>query len=217
MKIQIHPFNDNYGINSIKPQTTKLILGTFPSYQVTAKESPRINFYYGSTDNKFWDLFKEVRNLTFDLSVENILNELDKSNIGIIDIIRKCYRKGDLSSLDNDLSILELQDMVKILNESKIDTIYATSKFVGELLEELLSPLIDKEKGRFKVICIGDFNYKEIQLAENIFNNGRQLKLITLLSPSGNGLRGIKKGLNSRNIKSDASSYRLGQYRHFLA
>ncbi len=53
MNIETHPFNDKIGLPSINEKTTKLIIGTFPAFQVTNKKSPRLDFYYGSTDNKF--------------------------------------------------------------------------------------------------------------------------------------------------------------------
>lgn len=37
MTLEIHPFNDSYGLPSINDKTTKLILGTFPPLQVKRK------------------------------------------------------------------------------------------------------------------------------------------------------------------------------------
>ena len=216
MIIQIHPFNDSKGLDSIKPHTTKLILGSFPATQVTNKDNPRLYFYYGSTDNKFWDIFNEVNNLTIYLSIENILEYLDKNDFGIIDIIRKCYRKDNTSSADEDLAILELQDIIKILFDSKIDTIYTTSKFVSALLKKQLTPIIDKGTRKYTKINVGNYSYEEIQISANIFRYNRQLKLVTLFSPSDNGLRGLQKGLNIKKNNIAPMDFRLEQYRQLL-
>jgi len=91
-----------------------------------------------------------------------------------------------------------------------------TSQLVSVLVKELLNPIIDDINSGFKNNNIGKFKYEEIKLTENIFTNIRQLKLVTLFSPSNNGLRGIKKGLNRKKISSDPILYRLEQYKHFL-
>ena len=227
MTIETHPFNDIFGLPSIKDNTTKLILGTFPAFQVTSKKSPRLEFYYGSTDNKFWDIIHDVLDIKTDFTTENILKYLEENNFGIIDIIRKCYRKDNTSSADEDLSIIEFQDIVDILKKSKIDTIYTTSELVTKLLKQQIEPLLDKksetEKGKkkkkneiFIPIKLADFEFEQVSLSANVFHTSRQLKIKTLYSPSDQGIRGITKGINSKNIKTDAATYRREQYRQLL-
>lgn len=81
MTIETHPFNDIFGLPSIKDNTTKLILGTFPAFQVTSKKSPRLEFYYGSTDNKFWDIIHDVLDIKTEITTDNILNYLEKTTL----------------------------------------------------------------------------------------------------------------------------------------
>lgn len=220
MTIEKHPFNDEIGLLSIKEETTKLILGTFPAYQVTNDNSPRLKFYYGSTDNKFWDLMKESLNINTELTTENILEYLHTNNFGIIDIIRKCYRKDNSSSADEDLSIIEFQDMIEILKKSKIETVYTTSQLVTKLLKQQIEPLLNKQgKKKNDIFCpieIGGFKYEQVNLPKEIFETERQLKIKTLYSPSDQGIRGITKGINSKNLNMTATEYRLKQYKEML-
>jgi G:T/U-mismatch repair DNA glycosylase len=227
MKKETHPFNDSIGLATINENTKKLILGTFPAFQVTSNKSPRLNFYYGSTDNKFWDIIHDVLEIKSELTAENIVNYLSDNNFGIIDIIRKCYRKDNNSSADEDLTIIEFQDIIEILSNSKIDTIYTTSELVTKLLKQQIEPLLDKksstEYGKkkkkneiFIPLKLNDFEYVKVDLPANVFVNARQLCIKTLYSPSDQGIRGITKGINSKNLKIDAVSYRREQYKQLL-
>lgn len=216
MKLQLHPFNDNYGINSITESTVKLILGTFPAYQVTSNQNPRINFYYGSTDNKFWDLFKDVKNPNLILTANDILSYLMQEGFGIIDIIRSCYRQNNSSSADEDLTIIDQQNMIQLLRNSRITEIYATSNLVTSLMKKQILPLLSKEQKLLKRIAVEQYDYEQILLPASIFKVERTLKIVTLFSPSDNALRGIKKGLNARKLKIDPTDYRLNQYRQLL-
>lgn len=228
LNIETHPFNDKIGIPSLNETTNKLIIGTFPAFQVTNENSPRLNFYYGSTDNKFWDLIHEVLDIKSEITTENILDYLKKNNFGIIDIIRKCYRKDNTSSADEDLSIIEFQDMINILTKFKVDTIYTTSKLVTSLFKKQIEPLLDKTKetvnGQRRMrrteiyikIKSGDFEFEKVQLPAHIFKTYRELKIITLYSPSDQGFRGIRKGLNNKKIDIKPEEYRRKQYEQFF-
>lgn len=207
-----HPFNDNYGVNSINESTETLILGTFPAYQVTSNQEPRINFYYGSTDNKFWDLFKEAKNSQVALSVDAILNFLRQERIGIIDIVQSCYRRDNTSSADEDLSIIEQRDMIQVLKNSSICKIYTTSNMVTSLLKKQILPVLSKEQRVFERVVVNNYDYEQIVLPASIFGVERILKVVTLFSPSDNGLRGLKKGLNAKGLNITPSEYRLNQY-----
>lgn len=216
LNIETHPFNDKIGLPSLSETTNKLIIGTFPAFQVTNENSPRLNFYYGSTDNKFWDLIHEVLDIKSEITTENILDYLKKNNFGIIDIIRKCYRKDNTSSADKDLSIIEFQDMINILTKFKVDTIYTTSKLVTRLFKQQIKPVLEKKKEIFIPIKIGEFEYEKVHLPASIFKTSRELKIITLYSPSDQGFRGIRKGLNNKKIDIRPEEYRRKQYEQFF-
>ena len=219
MKLEKHPFNDLYGLKSIKNSTKKLILGSFPAFQVMSKKNPRFNFYYGSDDNKFWDLYNEVFNINSELSINKIIKFLEGNDTGIIDIINKCYRNNNSSS-DKDLSIIEFQNIVEILQNSSINTIYSTSRYVTKLLKQQLTPLVQnknlKKNEVYVLIEKSDFEYEEVCISNFLPDINRKLKIKTLLSPSKQGLRGIKKGLNRKNINMSSDEYRLEQYKQLL-
>lgn len=198
---------------------TKLILGTFPANEVTKDLNPRIKFYYGSTDNKFWDLFFDVLEIKKKITVQNILSFLESKDMDIIDIIRKCYRKDNKSSSDNDLTIIEFEDIIDILKNTKIDTIYTTSKLVTSLLKRQIDPLLENKKKKKELFIEtkkGDFQFIKVSLNEETFGIARELKIMTLYSPSDQSIKGITKGLNKKKLEIDPKSYRKQQYLELL-
>jgi G:T/U-mismatch repair DNA glycosylase len=204
LKKESHPFNDTFGRQSISPLTKKLILGSFPPFDVVNHNNPKASFYYTSSDNIFWDLFKEVFDISFKSEPENIIAFLREKQFGIIDIIRVCYRKNNRSSNDEDLAIIELEDIIEIIQFTDITDIYTTSKFVSTLLKEELIPLYDW------VITPGTTNGFPYEIYSS---PQKYLRVFTLYSPSPNGLRGIQKGLNNTNPNIKAKEHRLNQYR----
>jgi G:T/U-mismatch repair DNA glycosylase len=205
LKKELHPFNDTYGRNSISPETTKLIVGSFPPYQVV-NQIPRLKFYYGSAENKFWDLLGEVFGVEFS-SIEDITGFLKKQQLGVIDIIKSCYRRGSNSSKDEDLAIIELEDIINIVQSTDISDIYTTSQFVTTLLKEELTPIYDWTKSQTKE---NNFEYEIWQ------KDKKRIRLFTLYSPSPRGLSGIQKGLNKKDTRITAAEHRLNQYRSLL-
>jgi G:T/U-mismatch repair DNA glycosylase len=209
-----HPFNQNIGLKSISTDTKKLIVGTFPAYEVVNLKTPRLNFYYGSKDNKFWDIVREVSYNDFEFTTESILHFLLERKIGIIDIIERCYRKGNRSSSDDDLSIIEALDIVNLIQLTNCRNIYTTSKLVTNIIKKQLKPIVSNLTET--VIPINGYEYEQIVF--KILENGPQyiVRIFTLFSPSNNGLRGIQKRLNIRGIDIVVEEYRKQQYRELL-
>jgi G:T/U-mismatch repair DNA glycosylase len=202
LKKEAHPFNDTYGRTSINLQTRKLILGSFPAFQVL-NQTPHLNFYYGSDDNLFWTIVGKVFGLELS-TIDTILEFLSNAQLGIIDIIRTCYRKNNSSSEDQNLAIIELEDIIGLIQSTNITVIYTTSKFVTVLLKEQLDPLFKK-----RPILSNDYC-----LEYDIDNSSQKtIRIVSLLSPSPNALRGIQKLINNRKITATASEYRQDQYR----
>jgi hypothetical protein len=124
-ELEEHPFL-NYVDFSQQPYQSfkKLIIGTFPIYHITNTIYPdnnlqqRLNhnkaymkFYYGSKDNRFWELIStifEVANPTQEINPVNIelasKNILYENKILIQDVIKSTNRKEE-SALDKDLWI----------------------------------------------------------------------------------------------------------------
>lgn len=213
-----HPFNQTIGKSSITPETKKLIVGTFPPHEVVMDNNPRMRFYYGSQDNKFWDLFRKATNTAFEFSPESILSCLKSLRFGILDIVEQCYRKENKLSSDNDLSIICQTDFPAIIQQCNCRDFYTTSNYVSTLLKKQLQPLTLLNNPR--VNDADGFSYETLSLS--FFKDGPvyEIRIFTLYSPSDNGLRGIQKGLNNRykdnEIKPDTYAYRDSQYRALL-
>jgi|GEM_PF-1160939 len=209
-----HPFNQNLGLQTIKPETNKIIIGTFPAFEVVNNLNPRLAFYYGSSDNKFWDIIRDVLNENFEYTIESIAEFLVNNNFGIIDIIETCYRKKNRSSADEDLSIIDQLNFIELIQNNNCTDFYTTSKLVTDLIKKQIKPvaqefqITDSEINGFKYQT---FRFKLFQ-EEPEFN----LRFFTLYSPSDNGLRGIQKGLNSAKINISANEYRRNQYNQLL-
>ncbi len=118
--------------------------------------------------------------------------------------------------------------MINILTKFKVDTIYTTSKLVTRILKQQIEPLLDKKKETvngnrkkkkkeiFIPIKTGEFEFEKVHLPLSIFKTSRELKIITLYSPSDQGIRGIAKGLNIKKIDIKPEEYRRKQYEHFF-
>ena len=181
MIILTHPFNRDPNKTMVCNNTRKIILGSFPSNNMTTDDNDKpLEYYYGNT-RKFWEIIKISQNLHegFDKSENDIKNFLGVNNIGIIDIIYKCYRRNDNQSLDSDLSIIELEDILSILkNKPLIIDIFVTSNFVRDIfISKQIRPMVDDHKTNF----IKDENGCDVEVF-SIF--GREIKLHKLKSPS---------------------------------
>jgi G:T/U-mismatch repair DNA glycosylase len=214
LKTEQHPFNHNIGLKSIFEDTQKLFVGSFPAFEVVNQQNPRLNFYYGSSDNKFWDIIKEVFDADFEFTSTSIQEFLKRRKFGIIDVIEKCYRKQNRSSNDVDLAIIEQLDFINLLQITKCRDIYTTSNFVTNLLKTQLKPaaisfILTK-------VEMNGFDYETLSVKFLDSETAYLIRIFTLNSPSANGLRGIQKGLNNRGLNLTASEYRKNQYECLL-
>ncbi|WP_288879762.1 hypothetical protein [Pedobacter panaciterrae] len=98
----------------------KIILGSFPTWHLTEpdpeknethfeKETLRlinqdIDYFYGSSSNRFWDWYKRFIDEGSDRQNKiSLTSSLQKRRIGITDVIASCRRKGK-SALDQHLT-----------------------------------------------------------------------------------------------------------------
>ena len=208
-----HPFNDNIGYDTIKPNVSNFILGSFPAYEVVNNQNPRLNFYYGSGDNRFWEIVKDVLNADFNLDPHSIKTFLD-NKFSILDIIEHCYCKKNRSSSDNDLVVLKYLDFPAILQRTNCRNIYTTGRFVASVMRRQISTLatsITTEN-----LDHNGFHYARIDF--KFFEDGPEfrVRLFTLISPSRQGLRGVQAWLNRQGIQMTADAYRREQYLQLL-
>jgi len=151
LTIESHPW-EYFPKNS---KIEKLIIGSFPPnkmvfdygeevvYQnkiksLITKESKRYDFFYGSSQNQFWNLFFNSLNQTnlYD-NTKELKDWLIKNNWGVTDLIYKTTRKKD-SPNDSDLVPIEWNvfNIKSILNSNKIKSIFFTSKWVQNTLKD---------------------------------------------------------------------------------
>lgn len=125
-----------------------LFLGTIPS-----KSSKENGFYYFNSNNAFYEFIynalstqkpklklnnncKNFNKLKIDK--DNVINDLKKYKIALYDIISACIR---FSSSDDDIVAYKLRtksNIINILRNSHISTIFCTSKISEKYLKECL-------------------------------------------------------------------------------
>ncbi|MBL7687648.1 MAG: hypothetical protein JNJ49_06405 [Bdellovibrionaceae bacterium] len=93
-----------------------LILGTFPPH----KDKRHIEFYYPNKQNRFWSVFAEVAGKRLSKNADSdAVNErkqlMKLMSVGVQNLGKTIGRKGK-SSLDRDISILEFQNIVEIID-----------------------------------------------------------------------------------------------------
>lgn len=138
--IEEHPFKP-----FIPENATVLIIGSFPGREQTQTKPNIEQWFYGAKRNQFWTIISTVYNV-------NLLNITEKQElfkefgIGITDIILKARRRSN-SNLDTNLEIIEFNDKAikSILNNSNINTIFFTSKFVEKHFYKLFPEIKNAE------------------------------------------------------------------------
>ncbi|RRJ90740.1 uracil-DNA glycosylase family protein [Flavobacterium macacae] len=194
LHIERHPFNSNVGALSIGHNTSRIIVGTFPAYEVVNSKSVQMNFYYGSRDNSFWDLLQEAMGKSFEIDEEVVQDFLMENKIGIIDMIEKCYRKVNRSSKDKDLAIVEQLDFIHLIQNCPCRSFYTTSKMVTSLILKQLRPVVRDLHS--KTTEHNGFPCLEVSFCFLLDGNQYKIYIFNLYSPGPNGLRGMQKGLN---------------------
>lgn len=157
LKLIEHPFNQTIGLKSIGLSTKNLILGSFPPHEVTEGQNFRLDFYYGSNENRFWDIFFKALNIQSDITIEAIQAFLREQNFGILDIIKSCYRRNGNLSSDIELAIIDQENLIPIFINYPIVNVYCTSQFVCNMLFDQLIPAfsVDEKMSYLKEVKMG--------------------------------------------------------------
>lgn len=122
--------------HTLKPIYNKnskiLILGSIPS--VTSREK---NFYYSHKQNRFWKIMNNLFNTELD-TIEKKEKFLLNNNIALYDMIKECeINKSSDSSIKN----IKINDITKIINNSKIQYIFCEGKLSYKLYLKYYSHL----------------------------------------------------------------------------
>ena len=124
MEHLVHNISPIYDKNS-----TKLILGTFPS-----PKSRKTNFYYGNKQNRLWKILAEVFSEKIENNNEAKIIFLLKHKLAMWDLIAECDIEG---AEDSTIKNVKPNDLKQILDKAKIKTIYTTGKTAFKLFQSL--------------------------------------------------------------------------------
>jgi G:T/U-mismatch repair DNA glycosylase len=179
--VTTHKYLDKYPVSA---DSEKLIVGTIHPHNYHSFEIP---FFYGNKAT-LWKILSAAfpSELPMPLTLDNILNFLDKRKVSVSDTIRECKRQNE-TALDNDLVPIKLNEkLMADIQNSRIKQILFTSGFQKNnafklFYVDLLGLKITKE--------IKD--NREVILDKSRF--GREIKLTILYSPSGSSNVGISK------------------------
>lgn len=156
-KEESHPFR-RYPETDNK--ATRLILGSFPPNKFTNYKDRQTKcdkeFFYGSRDNVFWDLFVFAKELGFKWpdDFELLTSWIKNNNWVVSDIILKSTRKKDTAT-DNDLQPIEwnIQIINQIVQKNPIKIIYFTSNWVRNNFDKHVKPKL-KTSEQFQDIVL---------------------------------------------------------------
>ncbi len=199
----------------IKDTTTKIIVGTLPPPRFCSKElkDTDVDFCYGSSDNLLWKVLDEIYNLNllYNNSKEAIKQRkvfLEQKNIGICDIVEFCYRnKIDASDIGMKEPI-EKRDILKYLKEyPNIDTIIFTGGYCKNSPEYFLRQVLKKQNIKF------ENSSQDIPKTHNFYFENRQIKTISLTSPSNAANRAIGANKLYKENKIKDSDYTTFDFR----
>jgi len=123
-EIENHPFKPYVPKNA-----TILIIGSFPGIEQVENSNNHEEWFYSAANNLFWPILSELSGteLKTRIQKEKFLTE---KGIALTDIFTSVRRKVR-SNLDRHLYDFEYnKDIVQIVEKSKIDKLFFTSKFV---------------------------------------------------------------------------------------
>lgn len=126
MKV-LHELNPIYDENS-----KVLILGTIPSIK-----SRELGFYYAHPKNKFWKTLSLIYNEELPITINEKINFLTKHNIALYDVLASCDND---SSSDSSIKNPVPNNLMPIIQNSKITTIFTTGKKAYELYQKYCYP-----------------------------------------------------------------------------
>ncbi len=110
-----------------------LILGSLPS--VKSREE---GFYYGHPRNRFWKVLAQITGEELPREIEEKKAMLLKHGIAIWDVIASCDIIG---SSDSSIKNVEPVDIERVMENSRIERIYANGRTAGKLYRKYLQPI----------------------------------------------------------------------------
>lgn len=218
----------------IKPDTTKLIVGTLPPPRFSTGEllEKDVDFCYGSYYNSLWLFIDNIHNLNlrFDNSQEAIEERkqfLIKHKIGVCDIVESCERQK-IDASDLGMQNIKLRNLVGYLKDyPNINTLLFTggnSKngpeyFFRKHLKDfgLKLEVVSNEVPRIHEFKL-PISLNEVRESAKV---PRTIKTVSLTSGSGAANISISKlplykHLKAKNPNFNTFDFRVMQYREFF-
>ena len=127
----IHPFKP-----VIFKESRVLILGSFPSVK-----SREVDFYYGNKNNRFFKILEVIFDENIGESKEAKIDFLKRHKIALFDVVKSCEIVG---SSDSSLSVKEVNDIGKLIENTDIEKILLNGKKAFEIFQKYIK--IDKVK-----------------------------------------------------------------------
>ena len=124
-----------------KNDSEVLILGSMPSLK-----SRDEGFYYMHPQNRFWRILEILYNEKIESSIMAKKEFLEKHKIALWDTIEYCDITG---SSDASIKNVKVNDINKIIKDSKIKSIFCTGKKSYDLYNKYIYP-----KTNIKAICL---------------------------------------------------------------
>ncbi len=111
-----------------------LILGSFPS-----QKSRQAQFFYGHPQNRFWAVLSAVLGVKLPQSIEEKREMLFSHKIALWDVIASCEIVG---SSDSSIKNVVPNDILGVLNQSKIKRIFVNGKAAEKYYNKYIFPNI---------------------------------------------------------------------------
>ena len=127
----IHPFKP-----VIFKESRVLILGSFPSVK-----SREVDFYYGNKNNRVFKILDVIFDENIGESKEAKIDFLKRHKIALFDVVKSCEIVG---SSDSSLSVKEVNDIGKLIENTDIEKILLNGKKAYEIFQKYIK--IDKVK-----------------------------------------------------------------------
>ena len=135
----------NKQVHNIKPVSDRdskiLILGSFPSVK-----SRKQVFFYAHPQNRFWKILAALFKEEVPENVEDKKEFLHRNHIALWDVIESCEITG---SSDSSIRVLKVNDVSKILKDSKIERIFVNGKTAEKCYKKYLEEELNE-----KAICL---------------------------------------------------------------
>lgn len=166
----------------VNSDTKYLIVGTVPPHRFCDDSAllleGDVDWFYGSKDNKFWDILAEVFHSQIgDLKSVESRQQFARSNyLGFVDLFHELYRYKESSS-DSDIIPISFKNIFEYVKANEfIEAVLFTSEYVEKLATGLL-----RETGTSYVQRRSKLKPRDL----DVFKLGdREVKWIKLTSPS---------------------------------